>query len=59
MNELPPKFTLSTPPPPNWEITFGTSREVIFRLYIKTPPNKIQRWFIRKILGIEWNSISE
>lgn len=42
-----------TPPPPNIKITIGDDPLSFLQYHCKTPPNRFQRWMMRKLLGIK------
>lgn len=44
------KFT--PPPEPNVKITFGNDTWTFLQYYCKAPPNRFQRWMMKKFLGI-------
>lgn len=49
-------------PKPNWEIKLGDNEleeTVVFNLFIKKPPNRFQRWMMKKCLGLHWRRIAE
>lgn len=48
---------LKIPPTANWRFYFGDSSDVYFQFYIKTPPNRFQRWMTEKVLGIRWEKV--
>lgn len=52
-----PQDSFHNPPKANWKLYFGDSRNTYFQFYIKNPPNLIQRWLIRKLVGINWESV--
>ena len=49
---------LPTPPQANWRWRFADSRDVYFQFYIAQPPNRLQRWLTKKLLGIHWEPVS-
>jgi hypothetical protein len=56
------KFYLYLPPKANWQISFGkipSSYATYIQIYIEKPPNRFQRWMIKKVLGIHWTPINE
>lgn len=54
---ISPQFPFHNPPKANWRFYFGDSRDTYFQFYIKKPPNIIQRWLIKIILGIIWEPV--
>ena len=50
-------YVLYAPPKQNWRWKFGDSQDVYFQFYIKTPPNRLQRWIFKKITGIRWEPV--
>jgi hypothetical protein len=51
-------YSITSHPKPNWRFYIGDSTLVYFELYFRKPPNLIQRWLIKKILGITWEPIN-
>lgn len=43
-----------TTPQPNWKVYFGDNPDICYQFYTKNPPNRFQRWMIKKILNISW-----
>lgn len=58
-NDLASACTLAAPPRPNWRFYFGDAPDVYFQFYFKEPPNRFQRWMIKKVLGIRWEKIGD
>lgn len=54
-----PNATLASPPKPNWRFYFGDGSDVYFQFYFRNPPNRFQRWMIKKVLGIRWEKIGD
>lgn len=52
-----PSLNFYSPPQPNWKLYFGETTSTYFQLYIKNPPNRFQRWMIKKIFGITWKPV--
>lgn len=52
-----PSFSIYNHAKANWRFYFGDSRDTFFQFYIKNPPNLIQRWFIKKLVGITWEPV--
>lgn len=50
-------YEIKTPPTANWRFYFGDSPNTYFQFYIKTPPNRFQRWMIEKVFGIRWEKV--
>jgi hypothetical protein len=46
-------------PQANWRIYFGDSTDTYFQFYIKNPPNRFQRWMIKKIFGVTWKPVND
>ena len=40
------------PPKPNLKVTIGEGAWTYFQYHCKTPPNRFQRWLMKKLLGI-------
>jgi hypothetical protein len=54
------KLTFKAPPKANWQISFGkipTPYSTYICIYIEDPPNRFQRWMIKKVLGIHWTRV--
>lgn len=54
----PPTLKFYNPPQPNWSIHFGDGTDTYFQFHIKNPPNRFQRWMIKKILCITWKPVA-
>lgn len=54
--ELSKTYKLYIPPSPNWKLYLGDD-STCYHFYIKNPPNRFQRWMIKKVLGITWQPI--
>lgn len=52
MTDKEPSVTFNNPPNPNVRIRFGKDSNMNIQFYAKTAPNKLQRWMLRKVLGI-------
>jgi hypothetical protein len=52
-------YSFYQPPKPNWQISFGGATNTRIAIYVENPPNKFQRWMIKKVLGIYWSKIEE
>jgi len=39
-------------PEPNIKFRFGKDSNIIFHSYIPKPPNAVQRWLLKTLLGI-------
>lgn len=52
-------FTIHAPPKANWKLHFGDTTTLHFLFYLKNPPNRFQRWMIKKVLGIIWEPIND
>jgi hypothetical protein len=50
---------LQIPPPANWRIMFGSDTTFTLQVYIPNPPNRFQRWMMKKVLGITWKKIDD
>jgi hypothetical protein len=46
-----------SPPAPNIKLSFGEVCNTYFQFYIEKPPNRFQRWMLRKLLGIRMEKI--
>jgi hypothetical protein len=55
--EVAKNYKLYTPPSPNWRLRWGDISDTCFHIYIKDPPNRFQRWMIKKVLGITWQPL--
>lgn len=45
-------YKVVTPPEPNMKVTLGEDSFMYFQYYCKSPPNRVQRWFVKKVFGI-------
>ena len=45
------KFT--SPPKPNIKVTIGEDAWTYLQYHCKVPPNRFQRWMMKKLLGIK------
>jgi len=50
-------YKIAVPPSANWRWRFGDSTEVYFEFYIAKPPNRLQRWLTKNLLGICWEPV--
>ena len=41
------------PPKPNMKVYIGEGAWTYFQYYCKVPPNRFQRWMMKKLLGIK------
>jgi hypothetical protein len=41
------------PPKPNLKVAIGEDAWTYFQYHCKTPPNRFQRWMMKKLLGIK------
>jgi hypothetical protein len=41
------------PPKPNLKVAIGEDAWSYFQYHCKTPPNRFQRWLMKKLLGIQ------
>lgn len=55
--EVAKTYKLYIPPSPNWKLYWGDNTNTCFHFYIKSPPNRFQRWMIKKVLGITWQPL--
>lgn len=46
-------YKIATPPTPNMKVTLGEDAFTYFQYYCKSPPNRVQRWMLKKLLGIK------
>lgn len=50
-------YKLQSPPSPNWSIFFGSKSAFCFMIHTMKPPNKFQRWMLRKFFGMTWENM--
>lgn len=50
-------FKLASPPQPNWKLSFGLGATTYFYIYVEKPPNRFQRWMIKKVFNIHWTPV--
>lgn len=58
MTSLSSPLNFYNPPQPNWKLYFGDITDTYYMFYTKNPPNRFQRWMIKKILGITWEPVA-
>lgn len=46
-------YKVVTPPTPNMKVMFGEDSWTFLQYYCKSPPNRVQRWLIKKVFGIK------
>jgi hypothetical protein len=52
--KLEPKtYKFVPPPPPNMKVSVGDDPLSFLQYHCKTPPNRFQRWLMKKLLGIQ------
>jgi hypothetical protein len=53
-------YKFHEPPKANWKISLGEIPDAYATyicIYVKKPPNRFQRWMIKKVLGIHWTPV--
>jgi hypothetical protein len=53
-------YKFHEPPKANWKISIGEIPDAYATyiwIYVKKPPNRFQRWMIKKVLGIHWTPV--
>ena len=54
-DEFGPPYETIDIQPPNWSVTFGDQvNTLVFNLYVDRPPNRFQRWMLRKFFSMYW-----
>jgi len=56
--KVPDSWVIRAPPKENWEWCFAGNWHVAVRLFTLSPPNALQRFLLKHLLGVHWRRIA-